>query len=433
MGVVRAGWLVIAITAINCSPAPRDGADATPPDAATLCGNGRRDVLPTGETEGCDEGAQNGTPQGRCTKQCWPAEGPLRPATFHVDLGPPIAGAAQLFLGGGFSVATFSHDDGLVRVWQQAPTGPGPNPRLLQVAAPVVSLASIAVYQGPAWIEQAAGESPHLYVADYAASDPPTIRELPYPFPEGLQPELVGHTVEDLGLVIVDRSPAGELLVAMVIPRSPTDIVTFRQRFAAPAGARGITVDTNTYSNIDDGRSGSRQLVVFFDDPGSFVSIDVRFTQYPDPLATAGTVELTERTRGPWPFHVVSGDLYPKSCPGLGSSVVPWALSVLTDSGDIFLWKFDHGLAAGEVFPRPFAHVSAGTRASRHGFGANSVSVLQPDGTELLFSDGDPCDMDSVALAPSSAAVTVPSPAVMLPPGGTGSPIRAIAGGVLYW
>jgi len=440
MGGGRAGLqLAFAIATIGCGPAPRDGVDA-PSDDWSLCGNGRVDEpLPDHIAEQCDEGARNGTAEARCTKQCRKAFGaPPGPPPFHVDLGPPIAGFATLPTSQGYAFATYSHDDGSVRVWQADP-GTAPNPRLLQVAAPVVGLNRLDLFRGPAWIEHAAGTSPHLYVADYTTSDPPTIRELPYPFPEGVRPEFVGVGGQPnaFGMLIVDQSPAGELLIAMVIPRSPTDVVAFPLRVPAPPGTRGITVAT-VHGDVDDPNSSlSRRLVVFFDDPGSFVSINVRFTADSDPLATLGTVELAEVARGSWPSHVVAGDAYIPACLDSMGTLHPVLreLAVLTDAGDIFLWPFEHGLGPGETFPAPFAHVSAGARALQ-AYYYNMVRVLQPDGSLLVFTDGDPCDRASHALAPSSIQFTAPSDTMLLPAGswGEGSGIiLATAGGVLYY
>ena len=427
MGVVVVGSVGVSLALIGCSPAPRDGADATPADAAELCGNGRLDRLGGTYAEECDEGAHNGTPEGHCTKQCWSAQQSPPVAHRQVDLGPPIAAVGALPVYAGLSISTFSPEDGQVRVWHEIDPGSGPNPRLLRVAAPVVSLASGSVFQGPAWIEQASGEPPHLYAADYIAGDPPTIRELDYPFPDGIRPELVGQTPGDPGLLIVDQNLAGELLVAMVSARSPTEVATVTLRVPAPPGTRGISVDASFY--FDYGHAGSRRLVVFFDDPGSFVSIDVTYTY--DPAFEFGPHELTELARGSWPFHVVAGDTHPKFCPpGDTPPELRRLVSVLADTGEIYLWPFDHGLAPGEAFPMVFARVSPGTRALRW-YGLNGIGVLEADGTLKLFSDGDPCSMWSVALAPSSTVLAEPSSAMLLPLGTT--QVRAVAGGVLYW
>ena len=156
-----------------------------------LCGNGRVDPGPAIAPEECDEGAMNGGFDAHCTKQCLRPPGPPNAGLGSLDLGPPISDIVRLTVATGqFSVATLSHEDQQVRVWKGDDSVPL---RVLRVSDPVVSLASIPVLGGPAWIERAPGAPPHLYVADYVASDPPTIRELPYPFPEGLRPELVGH------------------------------------------------------------------------------------------------------------------------------------------------------------------------------------------------------------------------------------------------
>jgi len=426
---------LVALVAWGCSAPPRDHVDASADAEVNLCGNGVIDWDGDGDSnmaELCDEGALNGTPEGRCTKQCNPAEGTPIPSTRLFDVGRPIDRTTPIIsYWGDSAIASTSVGDHGIVVWKSNPD-PGPNPIELRVQAPAVAVGEIIMWRGgPAWIEMNPGESPHLYYAELLDSGGAEVHELPYPFPDGTRPEIMRRSYNaDVGVLIVDHNATGELLVAMVIARSATEVVTFSKRFAAPAGVRGIAVDTGSYRDRVEQRDGSRQIIVFFDDPGSFVSIDVRFTG--DLYATWGTVEITEAARGPWPYRVIAGDTFWKQCSAeyghIDSFTHPVPLFVLTDAGDILVWQFDHGLS-GESFVPPFARVTPGTRAISGRYGS-SAFVLEPDGTALRFTDGDCRDLRSTAIMPTRVPYTAASTNASLALNSDG--YVATAGSVLY-
>lgn len=409
----------MAFVASACGADPRDNVDAGTSDATQeLCGNGIWDVLTTGHMEDCDQGLLNGTPQARCTKQCRNPVGPVPTPTRSVDLGFPIAKLELLDhdTQSRTQIAVTNFDARGVQVFRAALTTPGVNPRptltTLMVESAPVALGQLRVDEFsprlPAWIEVPPGESPHLYYAEIPELGPPVIHEVPYPFSDGTKPEIVGRTHEEAGLLIVDQSATGDrdLLVAVVLVRSPTDVVTYSLRIASPGGTRGMAIDTGVYVDNVEMRNGARQVVQFFDDPGAFVAIDIRLPNPSDPFVRTGAVQLSEVARGSWPFQVVGADKFEKSCPDAKWPAHPVPLAVMTDTGALYIWQFDRGLEPGETFVAPFARAKVGTRnvnASNFHIGA-----LEPDGRYAMFTDGDCRDLRSTAIAPLRGSYTQP-------------------------
>jgi len=404
---------------IGCSPARSEA-----PDASDLCGNGVREEHSEGGTsEQCDEGVLNGTPDSHCTKQCHAPLGVVPPASGSVDLGASITRAFDV-RGHEQRFVTLSEEDGTIRLWRESTV---PNIVELKVAEPAVSLGAFG--NMPIWIENAQDGSHHFYLAELGdTADSPIIHELSYPLSDGLEPRLVSAYSPEYGPLVIDHNATGDLLVTALIVRSPTDVMMFSSRFPAPAGTPGTTVDTGFYRDHIRER-WRRELVVFFDHPGSFVKIDVIVPSYPNP--TPPEIAFAEASRGSWPTQVVTGDRFEKLCgDGTPSQWAPRPIAVLNDRGEIFTSQFERGLSDGEAFQEPFARVAPGTQA------LNSVDdgvvVIEPDGTGVYLTDGDCRDTDSNAISPSRGPYTQPAARMRLNNRDSNDNWIASAGFLLY-
>lgn len=406
----------------GCPPPARD----VPPsdaDAVPLCGDGKINT-----SEVCDDGANNGRPDSYCSKQCESAVrvGPGGPLTNSIDLGAPLLRAISLES----NWVTTLGADGAVHVWGRFDSGPD-NPKRWRVSADAVAIGRFRPWGfGPAWIEMA--PDPRLYVVDRRAMvQSPT--ELPYPFPDGIRPEILEPADQEDGIVIVDENAAGELLIAVLIPSwSSPEVATYTLRVPAPPGERGAIVDSG-YGRARMWGNGVRNVVVFYDQPGSFVSIDLRYDRFPAGDDASGPVSLTENTRGSWPFRVLSGTFFDKLCvtEPFWPFSNPIPIATVTESGAILVWQFDRALSAGETFLKPFAHVQPGTM-SLLSYGGGVFDALQPDGQVIRFTDGDCRSLDSNALVPVATPYLPAAPNNRLPhPVGLGA--FPISGRRLYF
>jgi len=395
MSLARVVTLAGCAMLCGCPPPVRD---VPPPDAEAvpLCGNGTQDIS---NYEVCDEGANNGRPDSYCSKQCESAvrvvPGPL---TNYIDLGAPLLHAISLES----NWVTTLGVDGAVHVWGRFVSGPD-NPKLWRVSANAVALGRFPPWGfGPVWIEMSPG--PRLYAVDRRESvQTPT--ELPYPFPDGIRPEILEPADQEDGIVIVDENAAGELLIAVLIPTwSSPEVATYTLRVPAPSGQRGVVIDSG-YGRARMWGNGVRNLVVFYDQPGSFVSVNIRYDRFPAGNDASGPLSLSENTRGSWPYRVRSGALLDKSCDSepYWPFTNPIPIATVTDSGTIFVWQFDRSLPGGETFVlKPFAQVQPGTISLRSN-GGGILDALQPDGRLIRFTDGDCLSLESNALVPVAA------------------------------
>lgn len=185
---------------------------------------------------------------------------------------------------------------------------------------------------------------PHLYAADVRTT-PPTTFELPYPFPDGVNPTFVEPNDVQHDITIVDENSAGELLVAVLVPEvlSP-NVTTYTLRMAAPHGHRGLVADSPGLDTFMSRINGIRNLVVFYDDPASFVAVDIRY-HYPDPGRDAHSISMSEHARRSLPVRVAAATFFAKACPGHGVWDPIWTdpvpIMTVSDDGALELWSFD--------------------------------------------------------------------------------------------
>ncbi len=375
--------------------------------------------------EMCDDGARNGTVESLCNKYCVDTDIERGRTYSHTYIGftPKAAAAVKFGWGrGGFAFTAFD-DRGLVI----APDIREHDFRPLADATPVVSMTTVSLPTRstpvaigtvllnetvgvPIWVERPLGgdTAPRMYYASVDAALQSTVHELPYPFPDGTQPTLHTSYHDRHGVLLVDqsRTPPYDLLVAMIVVRSPTDVTTSTLRVPAPGRVRGAAVETTTIE--DPSVVYIQRLVQFFEDTGTFVAIVDR-PPPGVPAAEARTYEVKELARGSWPSRVVSGTQWPEGCDEHGreaagytpsrypefSSPVPLAL--LTDTGDIYTWRFVEGLE-GEQFVTPFGHVAAGSRVLRTYDVFLSALSWEPDGTFVWLADSDCRDLKSTAM-----------------------------------
>ena len=332
------------------------------------CGDGIVDYFDPVLLEICDEGPLNGTPQGLCTKECdpgiahpWNLDGvPLDMANAKRLLGMRFYGSP---LGG---IAFTAFDDQGVHVVRELLVGHTPTYVTLKVAsAPIafgrVDVGDLASFV-PIWVE-ASGGTLHMYYANVPLDGPPEIHEVPYPFPDGTRPQLIASRGRATALLIDQSSePPYDLLSALILIRGPDDIHTITARVPAPGVVRGVALET-TEQDLHGNEPFIEQVVQFFDDTHTFVALEDR--EPPNPWNT--DYQLYEAGRGDWPFRVVGGASwqeageYPGDTNDPEINSRPTPLMVLTDTGDLYAWKFNHGIS-GETSVTPFGHVMPGSR-----------------------------------------------------------------------
>ena len=94
--------------------------------------------------------------------------------------------------------------DGTVQLFHWFVGGPD-NPRELRVGGDAVALGVIGWWNAPAWIEMTT--RPHLYVLDRRSAAPSLI-EVPYPFPDGIRPEISKRTISTTSSSSTKIAPA---------------------------------------------------------------------------------------------------------------------------------------------------------------------------------------------------------------------------------
>jgi hypothetical protein len=403
----------------NCSSTNEASSDAAVGDSAkAICGNGSLD-FPSNTPqvwEECDDGALNGTTDSLCTKQC--TSGAVDPWTvLHASLGYPSTRNVQVYMHGQFPVGlafTGFDDTGVHVIPAMRPeyfNGVVPPLITLKVDSRPVALGVIDPMDAgavlPIWIESASS-APQLrmYYAD-VFHGAPEIHEIVYPFPDGTRPSLVVSR-DRVSVMLLDQSSVApyDLLVALILVRSPTDVVTSTLRIPSPGLVRGVAVESTENDGIANVQS-VEQVVQFFDDTLTFVAIENRVPTPTDPWSLNGSYQLYESGRGRWPFHVVSGTTWFEGGFSLGVGdpkyTHPMSLATLTDTGDIYLWQFSSGLD-GESFLAPFGHVAVGTRvmgmADAPWDDRAGLWALEPDGHVVVLKDADGLDLRSGALKP---------------------------------
>lgn len=410
----RRVWMVLvcASEALGCQT-PQRTPDAGSADAsvAALCGNG---VLDDGEW--CDDGSRTGTSESLCSKQCgvaryvpgnWPSI-PLDQAPQHITR---VKFPTHAYSGVAYSdfATTGVHvmPETGSPYWQ---TGAMPPVVILPTTTPPVALGSLQ--RLPIWIENGAtAHSFRMFYGDLGVNDTPMVREVPYPFPAGTRPQLI-ESSPAVSAVLVDQDPAPphDLLVAIIVLRADSTIATTTFRANAPAGGVGV-VGTTTWFTDMNADVWEQQLVVFFDNPGSFVSLRIALPYQDLQLGNpASTYAVSEIARGTWPFHVLGAAFFNELCTGSSPNEPPQdpmlrhplPMAVLTSDGDIVVWQFTHGLESGETFASPYA--SPGPTARTMGWlqmnDVYGVWALGTDGKLEMFGDSDCTRLDSPALAP---------------------------------
>ncbi len=391
-------FIGLAVVLAACSEPARDVADAQLPPDGPHCGNG---VFEYDLGERCDEGTLNGTSQSLCTKQCEQAssEGWLLHAV-PLDLAARRYARVEFFGETKWGVAYTAYDDAGVHVLRNIGLNQPLEPIPLKVEAAPVALGAIGVGQDtlPLWVE-AATDGLHLYMADLPEGSPATIHEVPYPFPDGAKPQLFVTRLRSTAM-LVDQStvPPYDLLVALFIARTPTDITTKTLRVAAPGRARSVALEHTAWDGATD--KLVQQVVQFFEDTSTFVA----FSNVTPDLSCPCDFDLYESGRGNWPFKVVGGWGWHEGAgsiqPPVPTNSHPPPLVTLTDTGDLYIWQFVDGIS-GESFVTPFGHMPTGTRVVGT-FTAPIAGVwgVEPDGKLLLLNDADPLDLRSGSLMP---------------------------------
>ena len=411
MFVSRAAAVVVGLIA-SCGTPMR----AAPPgdgSAAPLCGNGVIDHAPD-PGEGCDDGANNGSPESLCSKQCASAERSALPPLPTIRLDRPTTRAVTVAFAdhSWAGIAYVAAGESTIEVMPQTgspywETGQVPPIVTFDAGGPVIALGSVDRH--PLWI--VAGPQPSTYRmfwGDLGAGDTPVIHEIPYPFATGSHPTLLTSSPSASAVLVDDDGPGQDLMIAAVVVRHAgvvgDPVITSTARVARPEGTRGAIVTTTWW--IDDTlQHRIQQVVIFFNDPGSFVRFDIR-QPYPDLWLDSYPPEsyaIAEMARAPWPYHVVSAtawfeNCYPRSNP-VPSLEDPMPLALLLDNGDIAIWQFLSGLTGENALPI-FTHVTPGSRAiGWTTVGAvRGVWVADATGPLEVFGDSDCTSLSAPAL-----------------------------------
>ncbi len=249
--------------------------------------------------------------------------------------------------------------------------------------------------------------APHLYFAEVPSN---TIHELPYPFPDGTG----GHMVNTEGVssAIVDISATThEVLVALITASSVEDVSMTVARFPTLGQVLGTSVaGWDEYDQVT--HAPTLSMLQFFADTREFAMIGFDRLNPTDDVSTP-QYQIIEQSTGSWPLNVVDGDMWiegpPSSAdlhlnPALSELTHPLPFVVLTDTGEIYTWQFDHS-SGTEAIVTPFASVAAGTSMiAVEGYG-NPGALLwafEPDGMLVNLNDANPYDVSSTSLAPHS-------------------------------
>ncbi|MCW5801931.1 MAG: hypothetical protein KIT31_06045 [Deltaproteobacteria bacterium] len=405
MRVVSVSWL---FPLVACGVPPSPGGNV--PDATTgaVCGNGIFEHPPgyPESTEFCDDGVLNGTAESSCTTEC------MRP-TGHwqvfcpAEVGIRVDRVVDVYFAGtlnfGLAYASLGEDIGVKAIYDAAhhcDEGLAP-PATFRVSGAPVALGRVPIMDTagpvPAWIEIGSGDGrPHLYYGLLSKTMQQEIHEIPYPFPQFQKPELLLSANTKPALVLIDQDPVPphDLMLASIVVRSASNIVTSTTRLASPGASRGVVVDVSGL--LDPEQQEVRQFVQFFDDPGSFVRIETR-VPHQDPWALQSSYSFAEIGRGTWPSRVLSGDIWLERCLGDELGRIP-PISVLTEGGDVYVSQFV-GPEVSEVIA-PVTHVHPGTRSI--GLGRfdylSGVWAVEPDGTAVRAADGSCGNLQSLAL-----------------------------------
>lgn len=404
--------------AIEDAPAPR-------PDAS-LCGNQVLD-----RNEQCDQGLRNGTPQGRCTRQCINGVYPNAAIAYSTRLpGHKVIEPFRVQLRGDTHVV-FRDDDAvyLALGLNDGTIGRSFTPTLLKMrgAAPPTSLGWFITgdsftempmsYSFPLWIEQPSTQTQGvqgLYWAHLDSSNTPVIHSLPYPFPDGSGGVIL--STYERAPIIVDQSsvPPYDLLVAVLSANYQAGFHFTTARIPSHGMQRGVVagnrlvLDSVEQSELVPPPQVHR-IVQFYADTHAFSQIDVRPPTAGDLLGLDGQFSIVESATGTWPFDVAGaadwreamvdgpyGDFTALSHPN------PFA--VINTDGTVYIWQFNASFPS-EGFIAPFAHVAAGTRVAFTFYLAGATAVLwslAPDGSVSILNDGDGEDLRSPSLEPET-------------------------------
>ena len=376
-----------------------------PPDGPH-CGNG---VFEYDLGETCDEGAANGTSQSLCTKQCEQAS-----SGEWLIRGVPLDLPAKRYVRVGFwgqsnwGVAYTAFDDAGVHVLRNIGLNQPLDPIPLKVQAAPVALGALGVGSStlPLWVEHAS-DGLHLYMADLPSGAPATINEVPYPFPDGTKPQLFVSEFRFTAM-LVDQSaePPHDLLVAMFMARTPTDITTKTLRVPAPGRVRSLALEHTAWDRAAD--KIVQQVVQFFEDTSTFVA----FSNITPNVPCVCDFDLYESGRGNWPYTVVGGTGWYEGgstpLPPVPANSHPPPFVTMTDTGDLYIWQFVEG-TSGESFIAPFGHMPTGTGIISALAGSiPGVWGIEPNGKLLLLNDADTVDLRSGSLMPREFAGITP-------------------------
>ena len=368
-----------------------------------------------GFDEQCDDGPLNGTSASLCTVQCLGGHWAIGPVS-GIPLDSPPRMIQTFVINDHNSIAYTSNDDDAVHVTIGGlDVFPAPEPTTikLKVHSPPTSIGLLDGFnipqQWPVWVERAIPGvgGPWMFYATFDATGAPTIHEISYPFPDGVGGDL--STFDSaINPVLVDQSTdaSHDLLVAVLIAVDEDTVVVAPQRLMAPGVHRGVLVGNPGQPDDYAPLSNRYSFVQFFDDNSTFETFYV--TEPGTDVRPADFVITTSAT-GSWPYPVVDGVLLPKIWNNDFSMAHPFTTAVMTDTGDIYTWQFDHS-PSGEFPPTLFGHVAPGSRLV-HGGGdddPDAVIAYQPDGTEIVLADGDLEHIPSTALQAQTSQLSGP-------------------------
>lgn len=408
--------------------AATEDAPAPHPDAS-LCGN---QVLDPNEQ--CDQGLRNGTPQGRCTRQCLDGVYPNAAIQSATRLpGHKVNEPFRVQLNGDTHVVFRDNDAVYLALGLNDTTiGGSFTPMLLQLrgAAAPTSLGWFITgdtftdvprsYSFPLWIEQPSSQTSGiqgLYWAHLDTNNTPVIHSLPYPFPDGTGGVIL--TTFDRPAMIVDQSstPPYDLLVAVVSANCQSGFRFTTARIPSHGMRRGVVagnrlvLDSVEQSEVDPPPQVHR-IVQFYEDTHAFSQIDVRPPTTGDLLGLYGQFSIYESATGTWPFDVAGAADWREAmadAPGGDYNALshPNPFAVINTDGSVYIWQFNSSFPS-EGFVAPFAQVSPGTHVAFTFYRADTTAVLwslAPDGSVSILNDGDTEDLRS----PSLESETLPA------------------------
>lgn len=401
--------LLGALTLCSCSATPRGNSELDA-GAGSNCGNGRIDPVRLGPDvwgeEQCDDGENTGSEQSLCSKQCisgavsFPSYRRIRlshtPVSSVMVRFPDEAAPGLLYVD---AEATFIRVVKTVSGTVLSGSEP-PNEISIPAIGQVVAVSAARVDTGffaPIWIERHLDRTFHLYAMEWPSSGVPVAHEVLYPLSNGTSPRMAAmRSFDALAIVDVDAG-TGEIQVATVRISRDWVAASSSRRLSAAGRSLGHLAE-NSMSNVNDPAVSYTQLVQFFEDTGSFVSIEIRDSS-----------QIMEVARGSFPTKVLSSarwDGLAVCYPALpAEDQWPYPIAVLDQLGDIYVSQFRGDLTPDEFYV-PFAHVQPGSSAmNEYSKDVAGLYVLEASGQRVVLTLSDCGNLRARTLLPQRAPI----------------------------